>query len=275
MQLSNLSVPSEIMPTDVMNVDFGTGTDLPYDAFNTALQELDWIFEDDSSSNTPSEGIASQLPQTQNLREATPSNLAFPGSVQRLSQNHEGHGPSKQCDCRSDIVKHVHRLDCITSSHDEKSRVDNMFQVTGQVIAGCYSAINCTCCYISPVDLVQILSVFQQTAYCLKQISQSGLSHDDEAFTIGVGDYQVCLKDAAAAKNILVLDLVTQAERLLDAAVSKTVELSQIPLRAEHRAMRRSPICLDQLNLDYVKQVTTKFKQLFQLIREAFEGKKT
>lgn len=258
-----------------MNIDFNTGADMPYDAFNSALQELDWIFEDDSLSNTTSDGISSQQPHQQSQQPEAPSNLAFAGSLHPSSQNHDGRGPSKQCDCRSDIVKHVHRLDCITSSHDERSRVDNMFQVTGQVIAGCYSAINCTCCYISPVDLVQILSVFQQTAYCLKQISQSGLSHGDEAFTIGVGDYQVCLKDAVAVQNILVLDLVTQAERLLDAAASKAVELSQIPLRAEHRAMRRSPICLDQLNLDYVKQVTTKFKQLFQLIREAFEGRKT
>lgn len=175
------------------------------------------------------------------------------------------------CQCRYNLMGHIPSLESVMQEIS-KPRIDKMFKITGEVISSCRSAIACTNCHIGPVDLVCILTVFQQTAYCLQQISQSGLNGDD--FRVGVGDYQVLLNDDANIKSILVLNLVAQANLFLDAVTVHAQNLFLSPSSPDTRVMGRSPACLNQLNLDYLQQVTSNFKKLFRLITDVFEMKK-
>lgn len=172
------------------------------------------------------------------------------------------------CRCRFDLISHVHSLEDVMQERP-KQRIDNMFRVTGDVIGSCRSAITCANCHISPVDLVFILSVFQQTAYCFQQISHLGLNNDD--FIVGIGDYRVLLNDdATTIKSMLVLNLVAQAKSLLDALDTQAQSLFLFPSSPDTKSMGRSPACLNQLNLEYVKQVTTNFQKLFKIIVNVF-----
>ncbi|KAB5554873.1 hypothetical protein GE09DRAFT_1222342 [Coniochaeta sp. 2T2.1] len=63
---------------------------------------------------------------------------------------------------------------------------------------------------VGPVDLVCIVSVFQQTAGCLGYITKS-MVHS--TVKVSVGDYEISVADDATTKRMLVLNLVNQASR--------------------------------------------------------------
>lgn len=168
------------------------------------------------------------------------------------------------CRCRLDLISHIHSLDS-GMQKTPQPRIDNMFKVTGKTIKGCSAALECLNCHIGPVDLVLILNIFQQTAYYFQQITQSSLNSD--WFTAGIGDYQVLLnEDGSAIKSMLVLNLVAQASSLLDAISAHAQGLCLSSSSPDTGSMSRSPACSNQLNLEYVKQVMSRFKKLFRLI---------
>ncbi|KAB8232501.1 uncharacterized protein BDW43DRAFT_279541 [Aspergillus alliaceus] len=87
-----------------------------------------------------------------------------------------------------------------------------MFKVTGDVIKSCQESTRCGC-YVGPVDIVCIMTVFKQTAVCFDFIAKSGF---DGTVKVGIGNYCFSRTDEASLKRILVLGLVKQADELLD-----------------------------------------------------------
>ena len=87
---------------------------------------------------------------------------------------------------------------------------------------------------------------------------------------VSMGDYEVQLNDDPAFKGILVLNLVKQANSMLDALSTRghDIFLSQNPTK--RKVMNLSPACLNQLNLGYVQEVITKFRKLFRLMAATF-----
>lgn len=147
-------------------------------------------------------------------------------------------------------------------------RLDTMLKVTEDVIVSCQTTTNCKRCKIGPVDLVCIVTVFQQTATCFDHIAKSSL---DGNMKVGVGAYEVSLIDDITFKRMLVVNLVKQASSLLDSlnALGQNLFLSQ---RGQTQGlMNRSPACLNQLNLNYVREVTGNFKTFFRLITNVFD----
>lgn len=98
-------------------------------------------------------------------------------------------------------------------------------------------------------------------------IVKSGL---DGNVKVSLGDYEVQLNDDPAFKRMLVLNLVKQANSMLDALSSRghDIFLSENPTK--RKVANMSPSCLNQLNLGYVQEVITKFRKLFRLMATAF-----
>lgn len=149
-----------------------------------------------------------------------------------------------------------------------KPQLDKMFKITGEVIRSCQESTRCGC-YMGPVDLVCIMTVFEQTAACFDYIAKSGF---DETVKVGIGNYCVSLDDASL-KRMLVLDLVKQANKLLDSVSALAQNMFAAQNEPGAKAIGRSPACLNQLNLDYVREAIASFKKLFRLITD-FYGEK-
>jgi hypothetical protein len=149
-----------------------------------------------------------------------------------------------------------------------KPRLDAIFKVTEDVIVSCQAAINCRRCKIGPVDLVCIVAVFQQTAACFDHIAKSSL---DGSMKVGVGSYEVSVTDDIMFKRMLVMNHIKQANKLLYSmnTLGQSLFLSQHGL--PRNTMNRSPACLNQLNLNYVREVATNFRTLFRLITDVFD----
>lgn len=152
-----------------------------------------------------------------------------------------------------------------------KPQLDKMFKVTGDVIRSCQES-TCCGCYVGPVDLVCIMTVFEQTAVCFDYIAKSGF---DGTVKVGIGSYSVSLTDDASLKRMLVLDLVNQANELLDSVNALAQNMFVAQSEPGTKRMGRSPACLNQLNLDYVREATASFKKLFRLITNFFGEKDT
>ena len=151
-----------------------------------------------------------------------------------------------------------------------KPQVDKMFKVTSEVIRSCLEATRCGCA-VTPVDLVCIMSVFEQTAVCFDFIAKSGVY---ETIQVGIGNYSVSVADDASLKRMLVLNLTKQADEFLDTVSATAHEMFLAQHGKRLRTTGRSPACLNQLNLDYVREATASFKKLFRLITD-FMGDKS
>ncbi|KAF2995415.1 hypothetical protein E8E14_000739 [Neopestalotiopsis sp. 37M] len=251
----------------------------PQAAFSHALEQLDWIFPEEIDFNDQISGMCSSTDSAmetnahqQNLSR-TPSSDLLPDNSQALaiSQGSKVHTADKQeCHCRVGLLSHIPELEAVMEEKSEP-RVDEMFKVTSDVIRSCCSAVSCTKCYLGPVDLVCVLTVFQQTSYCFQQISQSGLGGGETK--VGIGNYEILLNNDAGIKRLLVLNLVEQASVLLDALASHAESLFLAEDPPSRKELSRSPACLNQLNLDYVQEVTTRFRKLFEIIVNVFEGR--
>lgn len=126
-------------------------------------------------------------------------------------------------------------------------------------------------CYLGHVDLVCIMTVFEQTAAFFDYIAKSGF---DGTVKVGIGYYCMSLTDDASLKRILVLELVKQANELLD-SVSTLAQNMCVPQNEPGvKTMGRSPACLNQLNLNYVREAIASFKKLFRLITDFFDENK-
>lgn len=112
------------------------------------------------------------------------------------------------------------------------------------------------------------MTAFEQTAVCFDYIAKSGF---DGTVKVGIGNYCVSRTDDASFKRMLVLDLVSQANVLLDSmgALARDMETQHRP---GVKAMGRSPNCLNKLNLNYLQEATGSFKKLFRLITDFFDA---
>ncbi|KAJ5408175.1 hypothetical protein N7509_002058 [Penicillium cosmopolitanum] len=237
------------------------------DAFNKALEQFDWVFPDDNidTSDLHRENLLEDPICIPENYDQSPNTLALPDLVSLPSVS--SHENTSACQCRMDLIAHVPLLEDIMQEKP-KPRLDAMLKVTEDVTASCQSAINCKRCKIGPVDLVCIVTVFQQTAACFDHIAKSSL---DGSMKVGVGSYEVSLTDDITFKRMLVMNHIKQANTLLDSMniFCQNLCLSQDGL--PRNVMNRSPACLNQLNLNYVREVTTNFRTFFRLITDVFE----
>ncbi|KAJ5172394.1 hypothetical protein N7492_004987 [Penicillium capsulatum] len=114
------------------------------------------------------------------------------------------------------------------------------------------------------------MTVFEQTALCFDFIAKSGF---DGTIKVGIGNYCVSLTDDVSLKRTLVLDLVNQANQFLD-SINALAQNMRTALREPGvRCLGRSPACLNQFNLEYVREVTASFRKLFCLMTDYFAEK--
>lgn len=192
-------------------------------------------------------------------------------SLQHLSAALMQPGIFTNCQCLMHLMSQVPNLGLVIQEAPKPS-LDKIFKITEETIQNCTLAVNCLNCKITSVELVCILTVFQQTGFCFNQIVKSGFGN---RIKIAIGDYQVRLNDDPKFKSILVLNLVKQASSLLD-----TIELRRqsFLLHGDHSQIHRrnesqSSEGLDRLNLHYTQEVITNFRKLFRLITDVYEGK--
>jgi hypothetical protein len=176
------------------------------------------------------------------------------------------------CQCLMRLMSQVPKLGSVVQEVPKPS-LDKIFKITEETIQGCVAAVNCLNCKITSVELVCILTVFQQTGLCFNQIVKSRFGN---RVKIAVGDYQVRLNNDPKFKSILVLNLVRQASGLLD-----TIDLrrqgflhSSDPSKPGHRRSdSQSTEVLDRLNLHYTQEVMANFRKLFRIITNIYKGK--
>lgn len=178
--------------------------------------------------------------------------------------------PSYNCKCRANMMAHIPDLEAAIQQLP-KPQLDKMFKVTGDVIRSCQESTRCNC-YNGPVDLVCIMTVFEQTAVCFDYIVKSGF---EGTMKVGIGNYCVSLTNDTSLKRTLVLDLVNQANELLDSVNTLAQNMFAAQSEPGVKRMGRSPACLNQLNLNYVREATASFKKLFRLITDFFGERDT
>lgn len=235
------------------------------ESFNHALEQFDWVFPEPTVDPNPNElDIFAQPmevlpgPENDNRGGTSQPPMTATGSSQPNL-------PLTGCRCRESLMHHAPILE---SAIQEKPRpqLDRMFKVTGDVIKTCENATRCGC-HTRPVDLVCIVTVFQQTAACFDYIAKSGL---DGTVKVGIGNYCITRTDNASFKRMLVLDLVTQADEVLDSLSALASNLDSALKEPGVKVINRSPACLNQLNLHYIREVVASFKKLFRVITECF-----
>jgi hypothetical protein len=151
----------------------------------------------------------------------------------------------------------------------QERQLDTMFKVTEDVIRSCQESTNCGC-HVNPVDLVCIMAVFEQTAACFDYIAKSGFGG---TVKVGIGAYCISLTDDASLKRMLVLDLIKQANVLLDSVCALAEDMFMSRSKSVVKVMNRSPACLNQINRDYVREAAANFRKLFCLMTGVFDGK--
>lgn len=99
-------------------------------------------------------------------------------------------------------------------------------------------------------------------------ILKSGI---DSNIKVSIGDYEMHLNDDSAFKGILVLNLVKEANLMLDNLSSRSHDMFSSRDPAKHKVTALSPVCLNQINLDYLDQVVAKFRKSFRLMASILE----
>ncbi|KAJ5114398.1 hypothetical protein NUU61_000157 [Penicillium alfredii] len=242
--------------------------------FHQALEEFDWVFPE------PAMGLDRLVDPNHNDLDflSHPTGVPTPSGSSNDSANsaplsnsgntqHPTSHSAPNCPCRANIMLHVPKIESAIQEKP-KPRLDDMFKVTGDVIRSCLESTRCGC-RLGPVDLVCIMTVFEQTAVCFDYIAKSGF---DGTVKVGIGNYCVSLKDDASLKRTLVLDLVSQANVFLDSLSALAQKMIALQNEPGVKCMGRSPACLTQLNFNYLREATASFKRLFRLMTEFFEG---
>lgn len=140
-----------------------------------------------------------------------------------------------------------------------------MFRVANEIVTQCSTAADCLNCHLGTVDVVCILTTFQQMAFCFNKMVKYG-AH--------IKSYQAYAKESDEyLEAALLLDLVKRASHLLDSLDGQAKSLQIAKDTMSRRITGRSPACLNQLNLSYSHEVIVGFRKLFQLIVRVFEEK--
>ncbi|PYH95665.1 hypothetical protein BO71DRAFT_482705 [Aspergillus ellipticus CBS 707.79] len=274
---------SDLMPGDFIPSIFclnnGPGADptpppIPAteQTFTEALEQFDWIFPADltlpSNCQPPIQPPTTPLPFTPPVQQ----------HPQPLSQ------PQPPCPCLPTLTTQIPHLER-TLTTTPPTPLPTIFQTTLTTIQRCQTASQCRTCTTSPVDLVHIMTVFEQTAACFDYIARCGFEGVD--VKLGIGDYCISRAgwgggDVVGLRRVLVLDLVREGRRFLDGVgglVKKMEEEEEVggggSASASGRGgmmMGRSPRCLNRLNVEYVREASSGFRRLFGVMEGVFEG---
>jgi hypothetical protein len=236
--------------------------------FSHAREGINWLFPDITPTSLEShQPLAYESDSLPSLTASTPvvesgGALTLPHSDSETLLS----GSNMSCQCRSLLISHIPELECNIQERPSP-RLDRMLKVTEDVIGSCQAAVSCSQCQLGPVDLVFIVTIFQQTAACFNHIIKSGL---DGAMKVGLGDYEVSLIDGGIFKRMLVVNLVKQANKLLDTLGTLSQNFLTSQEVTYRKVMNRSPACLTLANLSYVREVIANFKKFFDSVMEMF-----
>ncbi|KAI2463312.1 hypothetical protein F4781DRAFT_126968 [Annulohypoxylon bovei var. microspora] len=139
----------------------------------------------------------------------------------------------------------------------QSKRFDELLKVTGDAIKSCQRMIDCGNCQLSSPDLICAITVFQETSACFKQITKPDSS---SVVKLIVGGYEVAVTDRNKLRSVLVMDLVKQANCLLDS-------LSNL---GENMFLTRpAPDRLAQVHLDYLRALIQDFRDTLRLVTDS------
>lgn len=96
-------------------------------------------------------------------------------------------------------------------------RLDEVFRVTGAVMTGCQTIVDCSTCRITCTDLLLMATVLQETHPCFDFIAKSQL---DGTVRVGFGGYEV-MSNNTMLRAMLVTDLVQKTDTVLKGISSK------------------------------------------------------
>ena len=164
------------------------------------------------------------------------------------------------CQCRASLMLPVPKVKSAMQERP-KPRLDRVFQVTGEVIRICQDMIDCASCQVSCTDLVCILAVFQQTNTCFEYIAQADPAAG--AIKVSVGEYKVSMVNDVKLRRMLVMDLIKQANTVLDSLSSLGQNMFPSQLAMPGR--------LSRINLDYLQKVIENFKSHLRSITDSLD----
>ncbi|KAL3481332.1 hypothetical protein BJX99DRAFT_163634 [Aspergillus californicus] len=164
------------------------------------------------------------------------------------------------CQCRTKLMLQVPEVNHVMQGRPH-APLDRIFKVTGNVLYACRNLIKCTDCQVSYADLVCVVAVLQQTGTCFEHIANEGLS--TSGIRVSVGAYEIPIGNESKLGQILVMDLVAQANCLLSLLRSRGDSLVQSQSTTQDR--------LTQINMDYLQEVVKSFEHTLRSIAESPE----
>jgi hypothetical protein len=150
-----------------------------------------------------------------------------------------------QCQCRESLVTLVPG---VNQAMQEK-QLDKVFKRMQGVIDGFQDIIRCTECNITCVDLICIMSVFQQTGTGFQYIAEADRSG---AINMNFGGHEVPINDPKL-RAMLVTSLIYQATSVLDAISAKGQHMLQ---------MFSTPPPIARANINHLDTVIADFRNL-------------
>jgi hypothetical protein len=168
-----------------------------------------------------------------------------------LSQPDHLFSPPK-CQCRESLVTLVQNVNTAI----QNKQLDAVFRGMQHVVQGFHDIIHCTQCDITCIDLICIMSEFQQTGAGFEYISTTDL---DCAMNMTFGGREVPIHDLKL-RAMLVTSLIHQANAVLDAIGEK----GQHMLRT-----LCMPSQIAQTNIGHLEKVIGEFRGVLREIAEA------
>ncbi|KAH8673795.1 hypothetical protein BX600DRAFT_215728 [Xylariales sp. PMI_506] len=238
----------------------GANVEWTDEMFEQALEDFNWIFPD--TQMTTSEPLQLGDTGSHDTGAVVPQDTLTCSSTTRPLL--PGHSLHDRCGCRAVLISHIPQIESALRDRPKPS-IEKLLRITGDVLASCEEAARCRSCPVSSVDLVSIITVFQQTACCFNHIARFVLNNDtpksvsSEVKLPFDGDY--------TDQRIQLMDLVDKANVLLGTLGNTAQKLFSLQSAMSQNTPNRSPACLNQLNYDYLQQVIRNFQKYFQLLR--------
>ncbi|KAI1441716.1 hypothetical protein F5Y02DRAFT_289927 [Annulohypoxylon stygium] len=160
---------------------------------------------------------------------------------------------TEPCQCRTGPVLIVPKIKRALQT----KRFDELLKVTGDAIKSCQTMIDCTHYPLSSPDVICAITIFQETSVCFKQITKPDSS---SVVKLIVGGYEVSITDRDKLRSVLIMDLVKQANCLLDSLSSLGENLF---------LNGPSPEPLAQVHFDYLRALIQDFRDTLQFVTDS------
>ena len=138
----------------------------------------------------------------------------------------------------------------ITSIMQHK-RLDEVFQVTGQLIKSCQEVLDCKANQVNCTDLLLVVTALQEIHPCFDCIAKSDL---DSAVKVSFGGYETSMNDANL-RAMLVMDLVQRAHNVVTSVSSQGQSMID---------KLEEPSCLARANIAYLEATISHFKTILR-----------